>query len=1083
MKFAKLFTAIIFVLIVQSGHALAWRNGTAPNSISSKSLINVLNQSVYPFKNYAKEASPPQANNCNFMGSLNADQYPVTTTPCTLSTTISVPGSYFGKFETGWTGQGSYSRSNSFMTVYSGCSFVSGCVTTPYSVFSGTISGTNPAVSYDSSLQITNVQADTVNGNLIQVTTGIGTRYSNGATAYIQNVGGTVGALVNGQAFTVSNVGGSNGTIFDLVGTIFSGTYTSGGNVWKTAPQFFTTALDGPSTFNTTSGTWSMSGFFVCRIADYTNDPTGCSGATFTGCQSAVAPRTDCSFDDDFLASLGGACNGSCTLRFLDVAGVDQGFQTNYSDNTPLTAITWNGVNWNPQEWAGVIGGTDSYSASCSSPCSFALQDGAIIQGQITNANLTMTPTLSVNTGTAIPIINSFGEQLLVSVGGTPTLNDTLSLTVTGTCVAGSPYTSTYTVTSADVSGGIATARGHFATSLTNDATLKTLAMYWVNNGSPINAYYNNNLCPLSFSTSVGGAATETLAPGTLAVGGLTASAFYTFVYKSFPGVFLATPGGLTAEWPYPVQIALCKALSAGCWLQAPVLYTDASMQALASVAAGSANHSKGVWPEYGNEGWNFGVNAKFTLAQMMGSSLGIGTVTQGSTNADWWALRVAQMTNFYKAAWGSQGGLYPVYAWQCCGGTSLALNGSTLCGSSCGNATYQSLVGTDYNTAPNRPRDLVYALSWAPYYSGATLTNGNYSASSAYSTFSCTGTVASNIFTVSGACTGTVYPNDGLTCASGCLDGAIITSQLTGQVTETAGAAWGNSSTTITLSTTVPATITAGMGIFDQTTGYFVGNVGSSTGAIITLVPGPNGGANGASKGANDTLVFFGGAGTYQLNSTASAASSSTVTGGEVLGMTAAADDNAGTGAGSQADAFAWMTYDCEFGTHNGQVRNNIAAFAVSSIYQGSNYNSYPAAGYTQPIHSYEGGYQSFAPTTGQATSLGISTSYGGMNGTINAMITAFRANSAFFNLVLYQYNLQVSTVSTGTIPAWFIYAGSVGAPGVNATDTWSLLSGDLYSAPWQSYDAIKQFNYLLKRDLDPASNDNTPMWLYDAA
>ena len=49
-------------------------------------------------------------------------------------------------------------------------------------------------------------------------------------------------------------------------------------------------------------------------------------------------------------------------------------------------------------------------------------------------------------------------------------------------------------------------------------------------------------------------------------------------------------------------------------------------------------------------------------------------------------------------------------------------LEGSGLCGTSCGNSSYQNLVGVDYNAAPNRPVDYSDATSYAPYYSGAVL-------------------------------------------------------------------------------------------------------------------------------------------------------------------------------------------------------------------------------------------------------------------------------------------------------------------------------------------------------------------------
>lgn len=50
-----------------------------------------------------------------------------------------------------------------------------------------------------------------------------------------------------------------------------------------------------------------------------------------------------------------------------------------------------------------------------------------------------------------------------------------------------------------------------------------------------------------------------------------------------------------------------------------------------------------------------------------------------------------------------------------------------------------------------------------------------------------------------------------------------------------------------------------------------------------------------------------------------------------------------------------------------------------------------------------------------------------------------------------------------------------------------WRLYPGDLYSSQYGSYTGIAAFNaqfpWLLRRDLDPASNDNSPAWLNEAA
>jgi hypothetical protein len=43
-----------------------------------------------------------------------------------------------------------------------------------------------------------------------------------------------------------------------------------------------------------------------------------------------------------------------------------------------------------------------------------------------------------------------------------------------------------------------------------------------------------------------------------------------------------------------------------------------------------------------------------------------------------------------------------------------------------------------------------------------------------------------------------------------------------------------------------------------------------------------------------------------------------------------------------------------------------------------------------------------------------------------------------------------------------------------------WGLLEGGYFPVvPYQNYNAIEAINFLLNRDIDPASNDNTPAFM----
>jgi hypothetical protein len=76
---------------------------------------------------------------------------------------------------------------------------------------------------------------------------------------------------------------------------------------------------------------------------------------------------------------------------------------------------------------------------------------------------------------------------------------------------------------------------------------------------------------------------------------------------------------------------------------------------------------------------------------------------------------------------------------------------------------------------------------------------------------------------------------------------------------------------------------------------------------------------------------------------------------------------------------------------------------------------------------------------------------------------------------------------------PSHFVFSGSsvsadtrvVGGV-IGAGQVWGLYDQGVYATPYSpAVESIRAFNlnWLLKRDLDPASNDNDPMWLERAA
>ena len=175
--------------------------------------------------------------------------------------------------------------------------------------------------------------------------------------------------------------------------------------------------------------------------------------------------------------------------------------------------------------------------------------------------------------------------------------------------------------------------------------------------------------------------------------------------------------------------------------------------------------------------------------------------------------------------------------------------------------------------------------------------------------------------------------------------------------------------------------------------------------------------------------------------------------TSGQYASMTTAADNYASGVPASITSALNWIDGDFRGtngdGTPTGTI--NLSMAAITSYYAGwetvaASYD----AGRVTPIKivCYEGGYDIAPPTTAQCTTIGISTAYAAKVATLcTAYLNDTRSSSmiqsavsAFRNTGTYPHNLY---------PAFLQLEGS----GVSTPNEWSLLSGDLYSTPYQTF------------------------------
>jgi hypothetical protein len=821
-----------------------------------------------------------------------------------------------------------------------------------------------------------------------------------------------------------------------------------------------------------------------CRQADYNAD-NECLGTIPGG------------FNVDLINTIAGVRPG--VIRFLDTNAGIYGLLPPWAYNPQTTNFSYMAQRYIQELYLGSATGTNTYAATCSVPCAYSLTSGApadgdVVQGKVANANTTLATTLAVTdihgvTSAAIPVTFSHPQgQINVLIGGKATAGDTIALTftttpvgVTSTCLAGGAYTiPAYTVLNTDTATSIATAVQAITANAgvprtTLNASPQQIFTY--NQGNALFNYgYANNACALTISAAVTGAQTETVFIGNISTIGGLATGDTVFVYSAVLNEWLSYPGAISFQWPWSVQIALTKAISqkinspVGCWLETNLNWSAASI--VSFVAYTAANKCLGGdWYEVSNEVWQPG-NFETQQAYTLGNSLGLGQFS----NRTYYALKVRQLGGIVQTAWGSLGACTHlqvqacmVDAFQQTAITAAELNGTRLCGNSCSNPAYQNYVintlgGADYNSGAGQPHNFINTLSEAPYYSGAILVGtdeGSYDSSGNYGTWSATtASVSANVLTVSGTVTGTIYPNQGIT---GC-DGTFITdatlsgnfdytAQTSGTVTTTLNGATTDNQTVWTL--TSVAGLSAGMWVYNATNGLISGTIGSvNAGAHQITITG--GQKTYRSNSTNDTIVFGGLGGTYKLNSTSCSLAFGTQTGGDILGLQYATDNyctassvciTGHAGLGSVQDALNWVAQDVYSSVKNENQNAGIAQH-LNSWQIANNVGSYGL-----PLMDYEGGYSAAAPTTSQATTMGLpSSSYGGLGGYVDLLLTAFKNNTMFKTVEAYRHTFELASLPAHSQTGWFNVEGN--------GDPYSFYHGDIYGPVWQSYNAVCNYN-----------------------
>lgn len=915
---------------------------------------------------------------------------------------------------------------------------------------------------------------------------------------YVLAVQGVVGG--NGILFAGNGSTSQPGTVYSkTAGTTLSGctnanippcTFSSL-NITGTNPQIeFDNSPVIPSLFiNWAAGSTfsSMTSVHVCRLADFNIDPT---------CNTDARGSWAGGFNDDFVSKV--AALHPAHIRMLDVnrtlnASVPGGF--NSWETTSAWSYNLQHDWWDIPNWFGSNSGTDNYSIACSSgqACTYLLQSGAPQNGDYVqflnvNANLTASPTLTITdannvTSSPIPIFHITAPQLILGVGGTAGSSGTISLTFNTTplgaytCLAGGTHTtSNVTINNGDSSSTI---KSNVFSVLQADATLtaQPTAVSSKNSGGQLSIYFASNACATTVTVNLVGATGITTTIGTTNVGALAVNTFYGFTYSTLlKGFIQGIAGGMESSWPWIVQLQLAQAVSiksgvqTGCWLQPSLLWSDASFTALATLA--KANPCPGFTKyEPSNEPWNTGAFLPASQVLSLGASIGFTGTGQGDAQA-YLMLRIRQMGGIL-ASVGGNGKMMAM--WQVPGPSisELAGNGPGGALTGVGNQAYQNAIGVNYNAAPNRPQDFTSYVGDAPYYHGG-IVDGNYNSSGNYGAWSAaSSSISGNVLTVGGAVTGPIWWNQGITSCNGTFVKPTnlndpTSAQLTGSVTTTLNGALASDNTHAWVVTST-AGISAGMWVFNKTTGSINATVVAVVdGTHLTVGAGGGVGKTYRSLGANDTIVFGGGPGTYNLNSTSCAIASTTITGGDVLGVQYAADNyctasgacsTGNAGLGSQQDAFDWFYVDVLAAAKKNQAELGTSLAGNVWSYQGLGSTATTIGVAAQ---TYEGGHDGFPPTTSNATSMGLPSSSYGMSGSstspvwdgyIGLAMLAWKNSASFKAIVTAQHNMELSFEPVGSMTQWYVFSGN---------SRWSLFNppGSLYATPYQSYNAICAYN-----------------------
>lgn len=210
------------------------------------------------------------------------------------------------------------------------------------------------------------------------------------------------------------------------------------------------------------------------------------------------------------------------------------------------------------------------------------------------------------------------------------------------------------------------------------------------------------------------------------AAGTIAANSIWTFIYDVGLNLWLGQAGGLHTGVPVSLFPVLANQVGCDLWVNYPPHATNAFADFITTTVRDNLNGT-GMF-EYANEVWNFGGGFQQTpWAIAHGVALGFPSSSAQQSDS-WYAFRARQTLGNVATIYGANSRFKRVLAWQAFGDAvsteKFRIKGFNLNGTLFPNYAAQGYP--NYDTAPNRPVDVVDYFAYATYYSGGQIKNSS---------------------------------------------------------------------------------------------------------------------------------------------------------------------------------------------------------------------------------------------------------------------------------------------------------------------------------------------------------------------